>query len=271
MTPDVGYFLKEGDWLASFGTVLIHTRHVTAGQNPEWLVTYAGGVDVDFVFHPVAGSEGMSSTSVTKPAKAATPNDQSVASGADAAQAAMADHMFARGALVLVDKDGFVARLREELNPPAAPSPPSSKALAQLCEQFVCLAERTAKKIARGETYVALVWLTQVHAGVLLPLLEWHARARHGARYDTWHAGRFLEEWVDPRVREALPRDLPGYGQNGVADGLLAAVDQFSWVAAETAAVLGYAYPIGLLETALALIQAILIKGNRERSGRSTP
>lgn len=39
---------------------------------------------------------------------------------------------------------------------------------------------------------------------MLLQTLEWYEKMRHGEDYDTWHAGRFIYEWVDTDIFESL-------------------------------------------------------------------
>ncbi len=247
-------WLVSGDWLAAIGPVWFRTRHATSGNLPEWLVTFAGGADVDFVIHPVQGGAAASREPHGEP------------SGQEAAAG-----MFARGMTILLDKDGAAAGLRAAMHAPAAAAPPSAAELAELCESFWCVADRVARKIGRGEIHVALLWLTEIHARLVLQLLEWHARASHAGPYDTWHAGRFLEEWVDPRIRSALALALPGYDREALARGLVATVELFEWVAAETAARLGHPFPSEKAGQARALIRALLTLAGFPSSDGSSP
>ncbi|MBE0695497.1 MAG: aminoglycoside 6-adenylyltransferase, partial [Anaerolineaceae bacterium] len=59
----------------------------------------------------------------------------------------------------------------------------------------------------------------------------------------TWHGGRFLEEWADPRVRAALPLIFAPYGSQAIRSALFASMELFDWLSRETAQALGYAYP----------------------------
>ncbi|HUZ02444.1 MAG TPA: aminoglycoside 6-adenylyltransferase [Thermomicrobiaceae bacterium] len=237
MVTDPRPYLASGDWLDRFGTVLFRSRYATVGSIPEWLVTYAGGLDADFVFAPAPGGGQESDVEV---------RDRTAA------------QMFARGFIVLVDKDGWADHLRASSAATPTPRPPTPMQFAELCESFWCAAERVAKKVGRGEIHVALIWLTELHERGVLPMLEWHERGLHGGGYDTWHAGRFLEEWGDPRVQEALPQALPGYGRGEVARGVLATIELFHWVAVETAESFGYADPSARDARAMSLIRALL-------------
>jgi hypothetical protein len=66
--------------------------------------------------------------------------------------------------------------------------------------------------------------------GCLLRLLEWHARATHGWDYDTWHNGRFLEKWADPRAVEDRAPHLRIMMQT-MRGALLATMALFRWLA----------------------------------------
>lgn len=221
--------LAGGSWLDAIDEVWLRTRYATAGDVPEWIVTYAEGRDVDFVIAPVAR--------LREPVTA---------------------QVFSRGMRILVDKDGHVARMWETVGTPTPLPPLSQDQFTDLCERFWVVADRVARKVARGEMFVALIWLAQFHERGVLPMLAWHARASHHGRYDTWYAGRLLEEWGDPRAREALGWALPGYGRAEVAWGLLGTAELFGCVAAETAERLGYAYPPSRWERAFGLIRDLL-------------
>jgi hypothetical protein len=49
-TKNPKFYLSQPEWLAMIGNVWAQTRHRTAGNDAEWLVTFEGGFDVDFIF-----------------------------------------------------------------------------------------------------------------------------------------------------------------------------------------------------------------------------
>jgi aminoglycoside 6-adenylyltransferase len=75
-------------------------------------------------------------------------------------------------------------------------------------------------------------------------MIEWHARAAHGWDYGTWHDGRFLERWAEPRVLKGLPAVFAHYDEDDIRRGLLATMDLFRWLAQETAEQLRYPFPV---------------------------
>jgi len=78
---------------------------------------------------------------------------------------------------------------------------------------------------------------------LLLQMLEWHARASNDWDYDTWHSGRFLENWADPRAVDALSNTFAHYDKEDIKNSLTATLDTFRWLAVETAQHLGFPYP----------------------------
>jgi aminoglycoside 6-adenylyltransferase len=93
-------------------------------------------------------------------------------------------------------------------------------------------------------------------------MIEWHARAIHGDDYDTWHGGRFLEEWADPRLVEALGRAFARYDRDDMSCSLLATMGLFRWLATETADYFGHHYPTVMDERMTALVETLFGEGS---------
>ena len=74
-------------------------------------------------------------------------------------------------------------------------------------------------------------------------MLEWHAQTEHGPEHDTWHGGRFLEEWADPRAVASLADTCSTYDIADVERALFATLGLFRRLALETATRLGTDYP----------------------------
>src|SRR5262249_61078264 len=91
----------------------------------------------------------------------------------------------------------------------------------------------------------------------LIRMMRWHARANHGADYDTWHSGRFVEQWADPRAVAGLRAAAPRYDEAHVWRSLPAAMDLFRWLGEETAAPPGFEYPTAEHERAAALVEEL--------------
>jgi aminoglycoside 6-adenylyltransferase len=263
LTNRPGQYLDGTGWIDRFGEVWALTRSRTAGGDPEWLVCYAGGLDVDFVFgdsrktaREVRVMDLLARFPVFRrvlPREKLARLDRGRAMGADT---------FARGMKILVDKDGLVKRLAGLLGEPPPYHLPGAEEFSGRVSNFWLMAVRIAKKIGRGELAVSLSWMSSLYWSALLPMIEWHAHATRGAQTDTWHAGRFLEEWADPRVAAALPEVFAPYDQAGARAALLASMALFRWVSQETADCLGYAYPAATDSRITAYVQSILPAGS---------
>jgi hypothetical protein len=77
----------------------------------------------------------------------------------------------------------------------------------------------------------------------MLPLLEWHARARRGAAHDTWHGGRFLAEWADPDVLNSLTLTYTGLEIAACWQAFFELVQLFRFLLQKTAQTWQLSYP----------------------------
>ena len=89
---------------------------------------------------------------------------------------------------------------------------------------------------------------------LLLRLIEWHARLVNG-QADTWHMGRFLDQWGDPRARQQVEEIFAHYDADDSRRALRKSIELFRWLAHETAEKAGFDYPIQVEERALAMIE----------------
>ncbi len=236
-TSDPERLLSQADWLEQLGTPWVSLIETAAtGGLLERRVLFAGGLDVDFIPVPAALAQ------------------QFAASGPPPEIAGV----FRRGARVVLDKDEHVQPLLASVGDPPALQPPTPDEFLNLVSDFWYHAVWTAKKLRRGELWVAKQSCDSYMKHLLLAMLEWHARAASGWRSDTWHNGRFLEQWADPRAVEGLRGAFAHYDEADVARALLATMDLFRWLARETAERLGYPYPAAADQHATALVQEYL-------------
>lgn len=64
-----------------------------------------------------------------------------------------------------------------------------------------------------------------------------------GNTYDTWHDGRFLDQWAEPWVTEALKTAYAPYDLQEMPKALLQTASIFRRAAKETAEKYDYTYP----------------------------
>ncbi len=234
-------YLSRTDWLAHFGKLWVSSLGQVVSGDRERFALFEGGLAVDFVVIPSSKAKLLARF---LPILRRFPGLPRLLPRGTARELTLAAGLFGRGFRVILDKEGFAAKLPDLLAAhTAAPSPPTPAEFLQVINRFWFLADRTARKLRRGELGVAMSYHYGLMQGSLFPMIEWHARATHGWDYDTWHGGHFLEEWADPRAVEGLRGAFAHYDQEDLWRALLATMDVFRWLAMETAERLSYPYP----------------------------
>jgi aminoglycoside 6-adenylyltransferase len=227
-------YLANTDWLAEIGTAWLTFLEGNIAGGKERRVLFEGGLDVDFsVFSPQQFQQAV----------------RDIPSVLD---------VVCRGVRVLVDKDGIAADLPPVVGEkPIPPVPPESDFLA-IVNEFWYRAVWTAKKLRRGELYVAKGYCDVSMKRLLREMIERHARATYGWEHDTWHDGRFLEQWADPRAVADLHDAYAHYDADDLRRALWATMELFRWLATETAPRLGYSYPTAADEYATEWVRSSL-------------
>jgi aminoglycoside 6-adenylyltransferase len=225
IATDPDRYLDSTEWLAAIGPAWVSFVEGTIVRTRERRVLFEGARDVDFNFFT---PEQFQQIFHARPAST----------------------VLHRGARVLVDKDG----LFPPLSPPAADAPvvgpPSEAEFLAIVNEFWYRAVWAAKKLRRGELYIAVSQCNGALLRLLRELLERHARARRGWQYDTWHDGRFFDQWADPQALSALREAYARYDAADIRRSLGALMALFDRVAVETAERLGFTYPAAAAERA---------------------
>jgi aminoglycoside 6-adenylyltransferase len=222
VTADPDRLLSQTDWLEQLGTPWLSFLEPTAtGGGKERRVLFAGGLDVDFVPAPLALARQF----------------------ADGGWPPEIAGVIQRGVRFVLDKDGLADDLDVALVGSVARQPPTRDEFLNLVNDFWYHTVWVAKKLRRGELWTAKLCCDSYMKRLLLAMIEWHAGAASGWRDDTWHAGRFLEQWADRRAVDGLRAAFAHYDSADVRRALFATMDLFRWLATETAERLGYPYP----------------------------
>ena len=238
VTTDPDRYLSGSDWLEPLGTPwLTIVEKQAVGEGLERRVLFEGALDVDFI--------PLHNEAVRRMAAEGWPPEVAA--------------VLRRGFRFVLDKDGLGQLMEQGLStmPPSSP-PPAQAEFSALCEDFLYHAVWAAKKLRRGELWTAKACADGYMKHQLLQMIEWHVRSERGWDHDTWHGGRFIEEWADPRALEGLREAFAHYDEADVLRALLATLDLFRWVARETAARLGYIYPEDADERVKAWVVAFL-------------
>lgn len=215
-------YVQTTDWLDHIGPYVLTFCEETAGGAIERRVLFDGMLDVDLPFLPTNALDAP----------------EFIHFSADIVR---------RGVRIVLDKDGRLAPLLDQVTVSEAGTPappPDEDTFLNVVNDFWYHAVWTAKKLRRGELWTAFSCVDNyLKNQCLLPMITWHARATQGDQLDTWIKGRFLEKWADPRVVEGLKTAFAHYNAEDLWQALFGTMRLFAWLAPETSAHLGYAYP----------------------------
>lgn len=165
-----------------------------------------------------------------------------------------------RGWRVLVDKKGLTVRFAARVGAQVGVRMcvPDETEIADAAARFWHGCIWTARKLRRGELWVATLAVNDLHRG-LLTALEWEACTRPGAEApDVWFRGRFLERWADPRIVRRLEETFVAYDANAVLRSLRALAELYSEVVTEVAARVGSQRPHEIESYGRATLESIL-------------
>ncbi len=126
----------------------------------------------------------------------------------------------------VVTAGSFSGLARDAEAAPAGDVAPPELDLRRLSHDFWYHALWAAKKLRRGEVYVAKQACDCYLKALLTSLLAACARARDPSR-DTWHQARFLERWAAPEDLNELRGTFAGYDEADVARAIRATAGLF--------------------------------------------
>ena len=210
-------FLGSDAWLKELGEPRVSFVEDSLGGSKERRVLFEGALDVDFV---IFTREGL-----------------------QMAAKELGDGILKRGYRVLVDKIGLEALLPKAGAPGTGGRLLTEAEFCNLVQDFWYHGVWTAKKLLRGELWTAKDCVDNYMKWKLLALAECYAHAFHGPSYDTWHSGRFLEEWAEEWFVRYLSNIYAHYDRREIEHALLATMDLFRRMAKDVGGRLGYAYP----------------------------
>lgn len=212
-------FIQSSEWVGTLAPVwLTFVERTGDGQSWERRTLFEGGLDVDVALNPVEWLDGMREN----------------------IPPAMVD-VIRRGVKVLVDKDGKLSQILTMPLPLVSLfEKPSEQTFINATSDFWYHTLWSVKHLRRGEKWWAISCVDMYMKGLLQQMLEWHAHAIQGDRFDTWLRGRFLEEWADPRAVAQLGGIFAHYDPDDIGRALRNTMHLYRWLEDETAAAWGY-------------------------------
>lgn len=216
-------YVQDDSWLSLLGDIwvsipekVVHKRTAYASR----LVIFKDGIKVDFV---------MYSTDVLK----------------EFATAGRLPENYDVGYRVLLDKD----RMTDKLPAPSfmgyRSGRPTSKDFTDCVSEFWFEAYHVAKYLKRNDLWPARFrdWNTKI---LLLRMIEWHERGKHGWNYRTNPTGKNMQSWVSPDILGELSRSFAHSDREDNWQALFATFNLFGRISRETAKLIGCTYPADL-------------------------
>ena len=213
-------FIQSAEWATSLAPAWLSFIERTGdGKSWERRTLYVDGLDVDVALDPAEWLQGFLGQELP----------------ADAVDT------LRRGVRVLVDKDGVLTGLQQRSLPEVTLfNKPAEAEFLNATGDFWYHTVWSAKHLRRGELWWAKGGVDAHLKWLLQQMLEWHAHALKGDKYDTWLRGRFLEEWADPRAVAALPNTFAHYDAGDIAHALTATMTLYRWLEDETTLAWGF-------------------------------
>lgn len=253
-------FRSDDRWLEAIGQPVVRYRE---RPGRTWHVLFADRVDAGIAPIPVSTARVLAALLRTLHTTPALLKVRAFDRAASALHEGAAAYV-ARGARVLIDKDGTVARALRYVGPGSrATTAPSRDELGATVHEFFFSAVWTAKHLRRGELWRArTIGVDGALKRLLLSVLEWDTHVR-APETETWEHGQFLEEWAHPSARAALATTFARYERDDSWRALFATIDLFRRLATNVATAHGYPYP----EAADAYATALVTSLHREQTG----
>lgn len=211
------YFLYEDAWLDQIAEYQISFTEPTAVNGFERRVFFENAMDFDFLFYPEEKARQVTESKTVQ-------------------------SWYARGYRILVDKIGYENLVVQQALPDADKTLMSSREFLNIVNTFWFHAVWSSKKLLRGEIWPAKNCIDNYMKELLRQMAECHVKAHHGPSYDTWHEGRFFDQWADSLLLSELQLAYGGYDRNSLSSALWKTMDLFRTVAREAASRMDYTY-----------------------------
>lgn len=218
LVDDIEFFIQSDEWLNKLGKYHISFNEYTVANVKERRIIFDNAFDADFIFLQAKDIDRIEKD-----------NDFKV--------------IISRAYRVLFDKIGFDGVLRRMVLPIGAYMPLSESEFINIVKNFWFHTIWATKKVLRGELWVAKNCVDNYMKDLLLKMIELYSHIVNGPTYDTWHCGRFIEQWAEPWVVERFPNIYALYEANDILRALSQTSELFRNVAIEAAKGLNYDYP----------------------------
>ncbi len=213
---EAAIYTANADWLAHFGSIEFAELEHSSRGDAEWIALYTDGRKIDILIAACSPAQPIDLLPY--------------------------EIVVQHGARVVLDRDGQLQAALDRV-PALTFRPPTAEEFAHITQQAWLIALRAAKFAWRGDLWRAKQSCDCELKQSLLTLLEWHAHIVNDSSVDTWHDGRYLEEWTDREVVKTLSTIFANYDQASIQLAVLTTLDLIHRLAVDIAGHLRFDYP----------------------------
>ena len=213
---NIGFFINSDEWINFLGKYYISFVEKTVSGGMERRVFFENAMDADFIFLQADDNSRINELS----------------------------EIVSRAYKILLDKTNFTDIISSLAKSDKPFSIPLESEFQNLISEFWFHVIWAKKKVMRGELWVAITCVNGHMKEMLLKMIEYHSHALHGADYDTWHSGRFIEHWAQPWVVKEFQNIYAGYSDKEIMKAISATMNLFEKISVETADKWEYQYPV---------------------------
>lgn len=224
------HYDKKHDWLSEIGEVVLYFEEMVSGGIPTRRVYFSNGVGMDILFVPKKAlslaCRYVQIKENKKPLLRLIPS--SIKRKFDRGISSFSYHIH-RGYHSLVDKENCGEKLAfiESKFRYKRESAFRINELETIVNKFWYKALHVAVKLYRRESFTAkidggeMTWL-------VLSAIELHTKVTKGKDVETWHRGRYIDEWADPFIARKLNGVFGSYDLSDSWKSLLETTELFS-------------------------------------------
>jgi len=213
---DIDFFINSDEWINFLGKYYISFVERTVSGGMERRVFFEDAIDADFIFLQAENISRIYELS----------------------------EIVSRSYKMLLDKTNFTDIIKHVAESGKPFAIPLENEFQNLISEFWFHVIWSAKKVMRGERWSAITCVDGHMKEMLLKMIEYYSHALHGTDYDTWHSGRFIEQWAEQWVVKEFQNIYAGYSDKDIMKATVATMNLFRKVSVETADKWNYQYPV---------------------------
>lgn len=224
---DPHYFWADQSWIARFGDLIIAQKLNLAEDGLDGyicMMIFSDGVRIDLSFRPADKPADLLADSLT---------------------------------VVLLDKDNLIGPVPPPSDAGYCVRRPTAAQFDSVTNEFWWCATYVAKGLWRDELSYARYMYDAVVKDCLLKMLAWHIGQKNNWQVNPGKYGKWFKKFLPADLWQSFEKTYAGADEAALWNALFTAGSLFRLVGLETAAALGYRYPLEDNERVTAYLQKI--------------